>query len=218
MAAATIAATLALSASSAQALLFDGFGDSQGPATATAGAPSDSNGPMAITDTELPAPVTRTIEVTQTGGPGDVTGRVFGGAPGFYSHSQDTLTTGTSKVTWNWASAIDLSGLMAVVIDVLSVDLPGASLSFTLCSGAACSSDSFALPNVIGTYGWQIASFAGTADLTMIDSAMLMIDGSRVEDLDVAIDFVQVPEASVLGLFGLSLIGLGLAARRRELR
>ena len=135
-----------------------------------------------------------------------------------YSESALTLTTGTSKVTWDWASAVDLSGLIAVVIDVLSVDLPGASLEFTLCSGAACSSDSFALPNVVGTYGWQITNFIGTADLTMIDSAMLMIDGSLVEDLDVAIDFVQVPEASVLGLFGLSLIGLGLAARRRELR
>ncbi|MEO0973109.1 MAG: PEP-CTERM sorting domain-containing protein, partial [Pseudomonadota bacterium] len=91
-------------------------------------------------------------------------------------------------------------------------------ISFSLFDGVNTLTETLVLPAVNGgsqTFGFTFADPMNILDENNIVAASLFIDGSMVEALDVAIDFVAIPEPSVLALLGLGMLGFGLARRRK---
>ncbi len=171
----------------------------------------------------------RTLEILSTVGP-------LGNAldvlapPGVLSHSQDALTSGSSKVTWDAAGSglggLDLTdaGLSTgLVIDLLAIDVGSIDLTFMVMDTGGDSS-SLLLPGlVLGSNDFLFTDFVGGADFTAVDVIMLTIDADVASDLtldliatvDVPPPTNQVPEPIITALF---LIGLGVMSITRRRR
>lgn len=233
--AAMFSMAMLLGANDAHAFLLDGFGDDQatsqaeGDGIANGGTCANpgctaTDGPMAITDTDL-TNATRTLTIVMTddnGGTAHADVEVLTDLSGSrLTHSQDDGVEATTTVDWAFA-AEDFSVLtsMSLVVDVISADVPLATIAFTLCNGGDCYTiTSAALGTGAQSVSFDLATYciaANIADCTGIDSAQLVIDGS-VDSLDMSIDFVgTVPEPATLALFGFGLLGFGVLFRRRR--
>lgn len=218
MAGAVIVLSMLLSAAPAGATLLFGFGNDQGPIKDLAGGGSTSDGPVAITDTDL-SNVMRTITVTTISSTAPlVNGTEIAVSGGVLNYAQAPNVFGTGMVEWTFDPAVFSNMLLSIVL--IFSDL-GGGLDFTLYDGTGSDTFHIVLPAVTMPTNFLInlnTEFAGV-DLTNIVGASLFIDGSTTKALDVQIDFIEstslLPEASTLGLLGLSLIGFGLATRRR---
>lgn len=140
-------------------------------------------------------------------------------------HGQTTQGPGSSSVTWD-ANGVGLGGIdltdggaaTQVRISVLSIDVGNVDLALEVTdTGAQMSTLALTGLNV-GTFGFDFASFAGTADLTAVDSIKLIIQAGA--DSDVQLDIVetnrQVSEPGMLALAGAGLIGGAIVTRRRR--
>lgn len=221
-----VAGVLALGmATSANATLLDGFGDSQGPITDSVidGTPV-FDGPVVVTDTDIAAGVQRTIAVLTTASFDPLASNVSAIVTnGFYVHNQDAGSSGLSSASWVYGSPVDFSLDIALSIEVLFSDL-GGLLTFELFDDNLNSDlQTVVLPQVSDPNFPQIVnvplgSFAGV-DLTSIIAASMVIDGTQTAALDVIVDIVQtstIPEPTSLALLGLTLVGFGVALKRRK--
>ena len=237
--AAALLAVMLLGTNDARALLIDGFGDTQGPVTAT----SDSGDATCVTApctaSDLDTTVTDTdlsnvlrdisVDITDDGAAFAQTlvATVDGGLSK-YTHSQGTDIQGTSTIFWTFDD-FDISGLtsVALIVDVLAKDLPSTgsdgSIEITLFTDFGGSVESATLSSGDLPSGAQIASYTigdfltenGSLVLTKFDALELKIIGDFVA-LDMSLDLVAIAEPATLALFGIGLLGLGFLSRRRK--
>lgn len=201
-------------AASAQAatITIDTFADLQGPVTANAGG---SNTSTVATANALGG--SRTITVTNTGGPLSTVGVSVAGS---YAFSNDALTQGTSTLTYN-LGGFDLTdgGLNdTFVAEVTAIDL-GMKVTLEI--------DGESNDILVGGTGDLTYSFAAftTVDFTNVSTISLTFDSNGVDGVDAVIDLlgarddepnpapVPLPAGGLLLMTGLA--GLGYARRRK---
>lgn len=239
LAAAFVAAAFVSAAPASAGVVFDGFGDAQARVSANTTNPTSTSAAISVTDTVL-SDLLRTISVTHVGGRGEIAAEIFGdlGAEsGFFSHSQDALARGTSRIDWFFSGGAsqDLSAWsgLALNVTVLSQDVvtPGnPSMSFSVVDADGTRLNGvFALSQQVSplsplTYSAKFDAFAADVsstgsvagfDWSQFAAASLTVNGSATPNLDVAIEVVEVPAPAPLALLGLGLVGLGVARRRR---
>lgn len=211
----------------AHAVLIDAFNDAQTITQSGVGTSSNSAAGAMILGGS------RDIIVEVMSGTGDFTIDIDNTSPGNMSYSSDIGVDGKVTIQWDGAdgsSALDTAGLgsvdltaggeNAIGIRVVASDF-AADLMFEVYSngGADVSTLMTSTPALATNADLIIpfADFIGTADFTDVSAIVMMIDGPVNTDLQ--IDFVQstieVPEPGMAALFGLGLIGLGLARRRK---
>ena len=217
-----VAGMLAFGASSANAFLFDGFGDVQVKSEDYVdGGTGTTGGLVAVTDTDLSnnqRQLTANCLVGCNSTPGLEEGVEIFVNSGLL-HFNSATTSGTGLVEW-FFDATDITGLLGGNIQVNIFDNDnGGDLDLTLIDTAAKTATlswSFA-PLFTGLQNVSLAGLVIEAgfDTTMVNEGSLLLTGNS--KLDVEIDFIQqVSEPAALGLFGLGLIGLGIATRRRK--
>lgn len=166
----------------------------------------------------------REVTLTWNSGAGSASASVT--PEGVYQHSNDNNVDGDSLLRWDGNNANDDDGLnfdgglnldlsagnLYVHLQVLTADLGGGSASLTLYSAGGSATQSVGL--AVGDWYIPLTLFdVGSLDLMNITAIELFIDG--LGSLDASIDIVEVvPEPMTLGLFGLGLLGAGLARRR----
>lgn len=186
---------------------------------------------------------TVTVERTSLGG-SDVVGEIIDptgnlSTPNFaYNHSQSAFTQGYSLIDWDF-DTLPLGSPITISVEILQSDLGGllTLALFTedtvgLWDGSVAGLDGLAgsydliesksipgtTPPNTNTVSFQF--FAGTNNFDLITRAALVVDGRNLQGgaLDVVVDFVdaQVPEPSTLAVFGLGLVSLAFASRRRR--
>ena len=201
----------------AQALLIDSFNNPNlTPELADplgGGATVSAAQSVVAPDTDL-ANNLRVVTAETTGrqlgfGTGHTSAEINGGV---YQHSQDSDMYGYSMVKWTFDSTdFTADGSFGVAITVLAADQPGGVVSMTLFDGGGFSdTQQIALNAGPGSLFYTFAGFM--VDLTDINMAQLMIDGTQVAAFDVTVDLVSttVPEPGTVFLFGSGLAGLGL--------
>lgn len=194
-----------------EAALIDGFGDDQGPISdnTIGGIPNTSF--IAVTDTDLSNNVRR-LRVDRTGGAagseGEITVEVAGGS---YNHSQDQRVSGRSAAEWSF-DPVDLSSVVNLLVDVLFADRAGAFIEFGLRDGGGTTVSQVIPINPTETGYTLLVPLAGfgAVDLSDVVAARMIVDGSAVQALDVAIDLIEapIPAPATLGLLGLGLLGM----------
>ena len=215
------AAAISLSSSFAAVILIDGFGDAQGPLTVNSGSTSATSLDTVVTDTDLTG-VERDLIldfVTDNGFAGDATLEVVSsGSNSFLRFANDPGVESTATINWTFDTT-DLTSTTDLVFEILTNDVAGGSFSFTLldATDTIVSSGAVLLPVVNFGSPLSLSFGLNSALLTSVDELTLIIDTTGTANIDLAIDFVQaVSEPGLIGLLGLGLVGLGVAARRRS--
>lgn len=110
-------------------------------------------------------------------------------------------------------NAIDISGFHSLMLRY-DADLAGGIVQFTFDDAFANMASISTAALAAGVTNIMLALPVGV-DYSQLTSARIDIFG--VQELDVGIDdFKVVPEPGMLGLFGLGLLGIAVAARRRR--
>jgi len=228
---ATVAICL-MAAAPAQAFLIDDFNTLQTVAQTGVG----SNGAGIATPGAVGG--ARYTQATVTAGAGALDLGSDFPINGAFSHSQASGVTGNSLLQWDGDSnstlgfglgGVDLTDAGAstgIVIRLLQTDFP-VNITINVFENASdYSSTTVVVPFLAMNVDFFIdfASFIPTgagADFTSVEAINLTInDATGFANADVAIDFIEstsIPEAGILAIFGLGLIGVA-AARRRNAR
>lgn len=213
------AALAAGAATQANAVLIDTF--NADPDSLTSGA-----GPAGPSTTATAEAIGgfRTIEILTSAGAGlNTSAAVLAPIPGVYSHSEDALKSGSSKITWD-ANGAGLGGVDftaggddRITMSILSIDQGNVDLILTVMDTGAGVSTLLINNAGVGAFDALYANFVGTADFTDVNSVMLEVQAGVASDL--VLDLVEttnrggVPEPATLSLLGLAGL-MGLRRRR----
>ena len=183
---------------------------------------------IVVTDTDFTGTtVTRTLRAIISDDSGNTSlGVIVGvsGVGGKYSLGVNPDFTAEAFIDWSFSSDVDFSifSALQIIIDIVSLDLVGIEIEFTLCDGGACG---IATTGALAMSGSQIVAF-NIGDMctdvgnlggscSMINFASVHVLG--VTDVDLQLDLVAIiPEPATLALFGIGLLGLGFMSRRRR--
>lgn len=220
----TMAALPMLMAPSAHALLIDGFGDDQAEISSNFTTGPVSSGALVITDTDLPAGATRTLEVEKTTGDANnntIDMEVTGGK---LHVNQAANTGGEATSLWSGFGTVDFTNgaLLSLVISFLDQGLPaGIDVALTLFEGGGSETVSKHFANDSAAPMDVAYMFTGAGiDLSQIDQIELLVDGSASLGADVSFELLEsitaVPEPLTLALFGIALVAQGVARRPRR--
>jgi hypothetical protein len=228
---ALIGAVALAEAAIAAPVLIDNFNTTQNLTIPSGGSnPTNISGSVATGANAIGG--SRTIDLTRTSGLGSAEASANIVTNGVLAFDTASSTIGAARLTWNAGGAglgnADLTGGGTnQVFDVAIRSDLVAQLTLTVTSDGGTSSWTFNAPgngsgnpfvDLLLDFNNPTSSTGTGADLTAADQIQLFINSNNVTSFDGQIDFIQargVPEPITLALFGASLIGLGVARRRK---